>query len=160
MKVVSNTSPLLNLAIVRQTIHLENLFGTVSIPLAVQAELATFDPERLQLNQMSNWLEVKPLSSDAMTKALSIELDQGEAEAIALALELDADLILLDELKGRAVARRLGLRCMGILGILAEAKRQGRIIMLKPVLDELISDAGFWLHPLLYQRILTEAHED
>ena len=64
------------------------------------------------------------------------ELDIGEAEAIALAVEIQADQVLIDERRGRLVASRLNLRYTGILGILVEAKSQGLIAEVKPLLDQ------------------------
>ena len=66
---------------------------------------------------------------------------RGEAEAIALAIEVSADVLLVDERKGRKAAREMGLRVLGLLGILAEAKRAGFIDRIEPVLEELIDRA-------------------
>lgn len=54
-----------------------------------------------------------------------MDLDRGQAEAIALAVAVDADVLLMDERRGRAVAMRLGQRAIGALGVLVEAKRRG-----------------------------------
>jgi hypothetical protein len=51
-------------------------------------------------------------------------LEPGESESIALALEIGADLLLIDERRGRAEADRLGIKITGLLGILVEAKRK------------------------------------
>jgi len=51
-----------------------------------------------------------------------LELDAGESATIALALELGASRILLDETDGRTVAKALGLRPIGVLGVLLRAK--------------------------------------
>ena len=85
---------------------------------------------------------------------MSNELDIGEAEAIALAVEIQADQVLIDERRGRLVATRLNLRCIGILGILVEAKIQGLIAEVQPLLDALVNEAGFWVAEPLYNSIL------
>ena len=55
------------------------------------------------------------------------DLDRGEAEAIALAIERRADLILVDEKRGRRIAAAAGLTVTGLLGVVARAKRTGLI---------------------------------
>jgi len=60
------------------------------------------------------------------------DLDRGEAESIALALELDAELTLLDEKEGRHAAQRLGLRVIGVAGVLLEAKANGAVDKVRP----------------------------
>ncbi|MCS6831850.1 MAG: DUF3368 domain-containing protein, partial [bacterium] len=67
--------------------------------------------------------------------------------------------LLIDERIGRRVAERLGLRFIGVLGVLIEAKERGVIETVKPVLDALISRAGFWIGDDLYARVLQEAKE-
>ncbi|MBV8883807.1 MAG: DUF3368 domain-containing protein, partial [Chroococcidiopsidaceae cyanobacterium CP_BM_RX_35] len=55
---------------------------------------------------------------------------------------------------GRRIAARLNLRYTGVLGILVEAKSQGLIPAVKPLLDALINQAGFWVAEPLYNRAL------
>lgn len=95
-----------------------------------------------------------------MVEALSNELDIGEAEAIALALEMKVDQVLIDERRGRMVAARLNLGYTGILGILVEAKSQKLIFAVKPLLDALINQAGFWVAEPLYMRVLQLVDEN
>ena len=54
-------------------------------------------------------------------------LDPGERSAIALGIALKADLILIDERKGAAVALRKGFETTGTLGVLDLAAKRGLI---------------------------------
>ena len=47
-----------------------------------------------------------------------LSLDEGERTVLALSQRLGADLILMDERKGAAAARRMGFSFTGTLGIL------------------------------------------
>ncbi|BAZ03855.1 DUF3368 domain-containing protein [Calothrix sp. NIES-3974] len=94
-----------------------------------------------------------------LVKASSNELDIGEAEAIALAVEIQADQVLIDERRGRLIASRLNLPYTGILGVLVEAKSQGLILEVKPLLDALINEAGFWITESLYNNVLKLVYE-
>jgi hypothetical protein len=86
-------------------------------------------------------------------------LDPGEAEAIALAAEIGPDILLLDERRARKVAARMGLKVIGLLGVVLEAKRKGFIRRVQPLLDEVVAKAGFWVSARLYARVLEEAGE-
>jgi uncharacterized protein len=96
----------------------------------------------------------------AIVEALSNELDIGEAETIALAVEMQAEQVLIDERLGRLVAFRLNLRYTGILEILVEAKGQSLIAEVKPLLNALINQAGFWIATPLYNSVLQLVDED
>lgn len=96
------------------------------------------------------------MTNEPLSRLLKQTLDQGESEVIALAIELKADLTLLDERDGRKVAKSLGLKVTGILGVLLRAEQSGKLKSLQPVIDELISKAGFRIAPELLVQILTQ----
>ncbi len=79
---------------------------------------------------------------------------------IACAIDLNASLLLIDEQHGRTVAQRLGLRVIGLLGVLIEAKHRGLIPAVRPLLDALINRAGFWVTRDLYVQVLRAAAEE
>jgi predicted nucleic acid-binding protein len=94
-----------------------------------------------------------------MVRALRQELDAGEAEAIVLALESRADLLLMDERLGRETAQHLGLRYVGLIGVLIAAKSRGLIGQIKPELNALREVAGFFVDDTLYVQVLKDAGE-
>jgi predicted nucleic acid-binding protein len=113
MPVVSNTSPILNLAIIEKLNWLRQQFGKLQIPPAVLDELKV-DEDRpgsplIRAALVDGWLQVQPLRDTKIAQLLKQTLDVGEAEAIALALELQAEWILLDERDGRKAAKSMGL---------------------------------------------------
>jgi len=156
--VVSNTSPLMNLAVIDQLKIIEQLYGKVIIPEEVSKEL--FAAGIHPLIEHLLWIEKHQVKNKGLSDSLKIELDDGEAEAIALAIELKADLVLMDERLGRNIASRSGQKCIGIMGILMEAKHKGIIDSVKPVVDDLITKAGFWVSNGLYLKVLQEAGEE
>jgi len=68
-------------------------------------------------------------------------------------------LILLDEKEGRRAAKRLGLRVVGVVGVLLEAKANGSVDIVRPHLDGLRQTAGFYLSESLYRHALALAGE-
>ncbi len=161
MIIVSDTSAINNLAAIHYLYLLHQLYWTVLIPEAVYRELTdpNFPVAGATEVQTFDWIQTRAVTDCALVEALSNELDIGEAEAIVLAVEIQADQVLIDERRGRLVASRLNLRCTGILGVLVEAKSQGLIAEVKPLLDALIREAGFWVAEPLYNSVLQLVNE-
>lgn len=100
MLVVSNTSPILNLAIVGQLALLRDQFGEIRVPVAVYEELIVDEdlPGCRAVREAldAGWIRVMEVEDQALARVLQRELDRGEAEAIALAVQVAADCILLE----------------------------------------------------------------
>jgi predicted nucleic acid-binding protein len=102
---------------------------------------------------------IQRLDLDPLASLLRTTLDQGESEAISLALNTRAELTLIDEREGREIARKLGLRLTGTLGILIRAKLDGSLACLEDVIHELQNNYSFSLAPKLVERALREVGE-
>jgi len=86
---------------------------------------------------VASWLLLTPVTDTLAVELLLDQLAPGESEAIVLARELHADLLLMDERRGRRRAVQNGLTVAGTLGILIQARRLGLVESLRPLLDEL-----------------------
>ena len=161
MIVVADTSVLLNLGRVGQMELLLRLFREVVTPPEVAAEfhrLAAHAPRFTGLN-LPAWVRQQSATVVPALIRAAAGLDSGESAALALAVEIRADAILVDERRGHAVAMQLGLRPLGVLAILLQAKASGALDRLEPVLNRLQTEAGFWLAPSLRARVLQLAGE-
>jgi len=161
MIVVSNTSPVTNLALIGRLDLLEQLYGALMTPDAVWQELVVKGahlPSAQQIERAS-WLSVRTVTNRELVLSLRQDLDAGEAEAIALAMEMNADLLLIDERIGRESAQYLGVPYMGLIGVLVQCKQRGLIPQVRPIIDALRLQAGFWISDALYQRVLHDAGE-
>ena len=161
MIVVSDSSLLISLAAIGRLELLRDLYRAISIPRAVYEEVAMQDPGRPGVLEVQtfDWIACGDVLDPSLVIALQARLDRGEAEAIVLAVELQADLLLMDERLGRVETARFGLRFLEILGALIEAKAKGYLLEIKPVLDDLRTNAGFRVSDILYARVLQEAGE-
>src|SRR5438132_6421022 len=137
MIVVSNTSPLMNFAVVGRLDVLQKLYGRILVPHSVRDEIVVKGKDKPGSTEVatSEWIATRHVDDRTRVNMLRLELDVGESEAIALALEVHADLVLLDERKGRYIAKCLGLRYVGLLGVLVEAKHKQLLPAVKPIVD-------------------------
>lgn len=161
MIVVSNTSPLIALAGVGELDLLHAVCGDIMIPDAVFNEITVAGAGEPGAHEVANlaWIKRRPALNRQWVDALGLELDAGEAEAIVLGIECQADLIFLDERLGRHAARRMGLTVTGTLGILIAAEDLGTLEAVRPLLDALRANAGFWIGDALYDAVLAAANE-
>ena len=134
MLMVSNTSPILNLALIDKLALLRARFGEIWVPLAVVEELRIeqdLPGSKAVLGaREAGWLQVKEVKEQALVQVLRRDLDQGEAEAIALALQVKAEWMLLDERDGRRIAKQFGLGGNGYAGDLTSGKARGQTIVI------------------------------
>ena len=164
MIVVSDTSPITNLAAISQLNLLQQLYGRLIIPTAVYNEMVKVDqlvPGAVEVQTLL-WIQTQVVADSQQIVAIQLNqenIDRGEAEAIVLALELNADLLLMDERRGRAVATSCGLNVTGLVGVLLQAKRNSLIPAVKPVMDQLIEQVDFRVSSQLYAAILQSADE-
>lgn len=157
--VVSNTTPLIALAWLRRLDLLPTLFTTVHIPEAVRDEVRR-RPQATSLVELEgfSWLTVRPVTNLLAVDLLLDQLDVGESQAIVLAHELSANLLLMDERRGRRRALQSGIKVVGTLGILIEARQQGLVGPLRPMLD-LLRKLPFHMSDVLYAEVLRRVGE-
>lgn len=147
--IISDASPLIALADIGELGLLQELYQIVTITDIVRNEIHADLPA---------WIEVSTEYDLKQFQILSLELDPGEASAIALALESSDARIIIDENKGRSVAKRLGLRVTGTIGIIIKAKELGIIQSGRTILNKL-EEHGFWLSEGLKKHILIRLKE-
>lgn len=131
MIVIADTTPVISLLKIERLSLLQQLFGEVFIPDAVYAELTSdkrFTDEAYAIASAS-YMKPVSVSNPGAVRILRMAegLDQEESEAIVLTDELKADVLLMDEAKGRAVSGRMGITVMGTVGILISAYEDGLI---------------------------------
>lgn len=157
MLIVADTSPLNYLIRIGATEILRQLFANVVVPPEVREELSVqAAPEvvRAWIDRPPAWLSVRSVDSVIKDDPRWNFLDPGERAAIALASAHQPCILLLDERRGTAVARSLGLDVLGTLGILDEAARR-RLISL-PEMIERLKTTSFRYPKSVVDRLLAE----
>jgi uncharacterized protein len=113
---------------------------------------------RKEFGELPEWISVREVHSREKYKELLVDLDPGEASSIALALETPNSILVMDERKGRAIAKSLELRMLGTIKILVMAKQQGHITLLAPVLNDLMRH-NFRISKIVLREALRLANE-
>jgi uncharacterized protein len=164
-QVVTNAGPLVTFAKLNALHLFKDLYDTILIPQAVYQEAVIQGKQygfqhaqRLSIFlQQQQWpaIQVERLSEDIETA----KLDRGEKEAIALALSRAA-LLLIDEERGRDVARQQRIPVRGSLGVLIDAYRQHLLSadLLKLHIAEIRQRSDIWISPTLCDKVLQELH--
>lgn len=158
MIVVSYTSSISNLLQVGLIDVLNVLFGEITITPAVRRELYAVPEQESMIGQI-DWISVQAPQNQKLVYKLLEELDLGESESIALAVEEGARYLIIEESKGRAIADSYGVKVVGILGVLIQAKQKGVIPSVKESIEKLI-EIGFRLDKKLIRRVLQGLGEE
>lgn len=87
--------------------------------------------------ELPKWIVIQDVQDKKYQKILELQIDKGEASAIALAIEIESNLILLDDLKARKLAKKLDLKLTGSLGVISKAKQNGFIKGVKPLIEKI-----------------------
>lgn len=148
---VSNSSPLIVFSRINRLELVHKTFKRIIIPPAVREEVFESKP-------MPPWIIVQPVHK-INPRLTGIRLGLGETEAIELSIQVNASRVLLDDLAARKIARSLGVRIIGSVGLLLLAKRNGLISEVRPLLKAM-TEADFHVSERLLSSILKEAGEE
>ena len=158
--IVADAGPLIALAKIEQLTLLSTLFAEVHIPAYVLQEAAgnILMPGAAAVHAFADaHATIHDDSVDPVVQRLCVEIDAGEAQAITLAHSLHCG-VLMDDLLGRGVAKRLRLPVIGVLGVLLQGKRAGHIAAIRPSLDALVL-ARYRVSDTLIAAVLKQAKE-
>jgi uncharacterized protein len=157
---IVNTSPLCYLHRAGMLHVLPAMLGRVIVPGQVAAELSAgrargYDlPEPLVLS----WADVRPVTPMSPRLEPFGFLGAGERAVLTLAMAAPESVSIIDELPGRKVAARFGVKVTGTLNVILAAKQRGHIPALRPILDRL-QQLGFRVSAKLREHILSVAGE-
>ncbi len=153
MLVVSDTTAITTLLKAGMVDLLPALFERVFIPQAVWNELLAFHSE------LPEFLVLNPVESEGELLPETSALGRGEAESITLAKGIPADLLLTDDSKARQIARRLDIRCTGLLGLLIRGKKRGFVPSVREAITRLETQGGLYLSDAVKAEALKMAGE-
>ena len=158
--VVTDSSPLIGLAIVDGLAWFPKLFDVVFLPESVKQEVlpgkAARGEQAIAQAIAAGWLKVWP---ETIAPQLEIDLDTGETDCINLGLsQVDGVLMIMDERAGRAVAKEKGLRVIGTAAIIGLAKKQGLIPSAR-VVFEVLHASDFRISAAVINQVLVSVNE-
>lgn len=129
MIVVADSTPLITMMKADQLALLHALFGEIRIPVAVFEEVTDNLEYANEADLIRNSSYIKVVEVEDPEQVILLRrataLDRGESEAIIYADQVGADLLLMDETAGRAIARNMNLRLTGSVGVLILAIEKG-----------------------------------
>jgi predicted nucleic acid-binding protein len=139
MIIISDASPIIALYEIDHLFLLKAVYDRIAITSIVAREVEIALPD---------WVEINDKYDDALYQSIRLQLDDGEASAIALAKAKKQAILVIDERRGRMVAKDMQIEIIGLLGVIVKAKKMGVVTTGLPVLQALV-DNGFRLSPKL-----------
>jgi len=157
MILVADCSALVALSVCDSLDLLERLFDSVVVPETVYHEAT--QPDKKQAQALKTFLQGKVRQVNLQTYVfLDAYADAGETEAMLLYKQLAADKLLIDDKRGRKVAKINQISTIGSLGVLLVAKEKGLIVEVAPLLQQ-IEQSDIYLSPNLISTVLELAGE-
>ncbi len=162
MKIVTNSTPLIELSKIEQLDLLRKVYSTIFIPEEVYIEVVvdgTGKPGAVEVKS-AEWIYRQSVRDESRLRLLQNQrsLHLGECATIVLAQEIDADQVILDDNAARLEAIEQGLPVVGTVGVLLVAKTQRIIPAVRPILDDLRAH-GTRISRDLYYRALARVGE-
>jgi predicted nucleic acid-binding protein len=148
--VIADTSFLIAIHKLQLFDQVKALYKDVFITQKIAEEFSLSLPE---------WIIIQMPDNLQVQKVLSFILDAGEASAIALAYNYEEVVLILDDLKARKGATKLGFKITGTLGVLFKLKQEGLIKSLKNEISHL-NRVGFRISPKIIEELLRNAGEE
>jgi len=147
--IICDTSCFIVLTNINSLDLLQRIYGQIVTTPEVASEYGESLPD---------WIVIEQAVNIQMQQLLELQLDKGESSAIALALETPECTIILDDIKARKIAERLGLDITGTIGVIIKAKLNGIIPSIKPLINK-IKTTDFRLSEDIEKQALIAAGE-
>lgn len=147
--IISDTSCLIALDRIGKLELLQKLFNTIITTPEVKYEFG---------KDLPTWILIREVNNNNKKKELQSIVDLGEASALALAIETPQSLLIIDERKGRKLAKDLNIKIIGTLRLILMAKQKGFLSSVTETVSEL-RKANFHLDRKIVNRILKDACE-
>jgi predicted nucleic acid-binding protein len=142
--IISDTSCLILLSKIGELKLLFQTYGEIIITPEISQEYG---------NVLPNWVKIISVKNKGKQIEFEKIVDLGEASALALALELKDCLVIMDDKRGRMLAKKLNIEITGTLGTLIKARQQNIIPMVKPILEKL-REVNFRIDPEIEKGVL------
>lgn len=147
--IIADSSCLILLEKIGELALLHRVFGEIAVTKEVANEFGEILPD---------WFNVVEVKNQSFQKMLEASLGVGESSAIAYAVDIAGCLLIIEDLKGRRMAEKLGITITGTLGVMVEARLSGVIGSVIPLLEK-IRETDFRLTRELEENILNKAGE-
>lgn len=147
--IICDTSCFIVLTNINSLDLLQRIYGQIVTTPEVASEYGESLPD---------WIVIEQAVNIQMQQLLELQLDKGESSAIALALGTPECTIILDDIKARKIAERLGLDITGTIGVIIKAKLNGIIPSIKPLINK-IKTTDFRLSEDIEKQALIAAGE-
>lgn len=159
--IIADSSPLIAFGSIDQLSIVFEVFGKVIIPQTVANEclVEMMRPGAAAISKAieANKIQIHPSVELQNREEIRMILDEGEADAIVLAHSLNLPLII-DEKLGRDIAKEMGIKIIGTIGILLLAKQKNIVKEIKPILMQL-KNGHYFLSGKLIKDALKRAGE-